>query len=128
MKILVDTHAFLWLIVDDPRLSPSAKKIIADTANILFLSAASAWEFAIKVRSGKLTITEEPESYLTRFMALYHLQPLPVEIRHALHTYRLPLMHRDPFDRLLVAQAQTEGMPLLTDDVQIKQYFLQTVW
>ena len=55
-------------------------------------------------------------------------QPLPVEIRHALHTYRLPLMHRDPFDRLLVAQAQTEGMPLLTDDLQIKQYFLQTVW
>lgn len=128
MKLLVDTHAFLWLIVNDPRLAASARRIIADVGNDLYLSAASAWEFAIKVRSGKLSITDEPESYLVRYMTLYRVRPLPIEVGHAVHTYRLPLLHRDPFDRLLVAQSQMEGVPLLTDDLTIKQYPVQSVW
>ncbi len=111
MKALLDTQVFLWWISDDPRLSSRASAIIKDGNNKLFLSAASGWEIAIKVRLGRLTLPEPLETFVPEQMALNAIEGLPIQMSHALHVYTLPDHHRDPFDRLLVAQAQLENLP-----------------
>ncbi|WP_338834807.1 hypothetical protein MHLNE_11150 [Moorella humiferrea] len=128
MKALLDTHTFLWWITEDPRLSPRAREIIRDGENILYLSAASCWEMAIKARLGKLEMPANITSFITDQMAINAITPLPVEISHALHVYTLPNLHRDPFDRLLVSQAQIENLPILTADPQIARYAVKVIW
>jgi PIN domain nuclease of toxin-antitoxin system len=128
MKILLDTHTFLWWNTEDPQLSPSAKAIITDGRNEIFISAASAWEMAIKTAKGRLILPESPALYVSSRMALNRFKPLPVQISHALHVYDLPRHHDDPFDRLLIAQCQREALPLLSKDEEIQKYDLEVVW
>lgn len=128
MKALLDTQVFLWWISDDPRLSSRASAIITDGENRLFLSAASGWEIAIKVRLGRLTLPEPLETFVPEQMALNAIEGLPIQMSHALHVYTLPDHHRDPFDRLLIAQAQLENLPILSADPQISLYAVETVW
>lgn len=128
MKALLDTHTFLWWNMDDPQLSPIARAFIADGQNELFLSAASAWEIAIKYGLGRLRLPESPERYVAERLAHYGFHGLPVQLSHALHVTNLPPIHQDPFDRLLIAQGQLESIPILTGDAVIRQYDVDTFW
>ena len=128
MRILLDTHSFLWWITDDPRLSPRAREIMSDGENRLFLSAASGWEIAIKSRLGRLVIPEPLESFVPVQLAENGIEGLPIALSHALHVASLPDHHRDPFDRILVAQSELEHLPILTGDPLIAQYAVETVW
>jgi len=128
MKALLDTHTFLWWITDDPRLSTKVREIIGEGANELYLSAASGWEMAIKVSLGRLRLPDALERFIPEQLALNAIESLPVQMSHALRVYALPDYHRDPFDRLLIAQAQLEGLPILTRDTQIARYQVKTIW
>lgn len=127
MNVLLDTHAFLWWIDDDPQLSQRAREIISDGGNAVFLGAASGWEIAIKARLGKLTLPDEPERFIPEQLMANAFRSPAIQLSHAL-LYTLPSHHRDPFDRILVAQSQLEGMPILTTDPQITQYPVQVLW
>jgi PIN domain nuclease of toxin-antitoxin system len=128
MKYLLDTHTFLWWNMDDAQLSSLAKEIIADGANEIFLSAATAWEIAIKTARGRLELPEDPTRYVSSRMNLHGFQALPVQIHHAVQVYKLPMHHADPFDRLLIAQSQIESMPLISVDAEIRKYEVEVVW
>ena len=118
MRLLLDTHALLWWFGDDSKLTASAIAAISDPDNFVGVSAASIWEVAIKVKIRRLTV---PADFDAR-VAAAPLEPLPVTHRHAFVAGGLPLHHDDPFDRMLVAQAQREGLTLLTSDVRITRY------
>lgn len=128
MRILLDTHTFLWWIADDAQLSATARQIIANTDNTLYLSAASGWEIAIKTRLGKLRLAHDVQGYVAEQIALNAIHVLPIAMSHALHVSTLPDHHRDPFDRMLVAQSQVEQLPILTIDPLIAQYPVATIW
>jgi len=128
MRALLDTHTFLWWNLDAPQLSSVAREFIATGGNEIFLSAASAWEIAIKTAKGRLTLPEPPDQYVAERMRLHHFSALPIELSHALEVYRLPDIHQDPFDRLLIAQSQLEKMPLLTADSEINRYQVEVIW
>jgi PIN domain nuclease of toxin-antitoxin system len=128
MKYLLDTHTFLWWNMDDAQLSSLAKEIIADGSNDIFLSAATAWEIAIKTARGRLELPEDPTRYVSSRMNLHGFQALPVQIHHAVQVYKLPMHHADPFDRLLIAQSQIESMPLISIDFEIRKYEVEVVW
>jgi PIN domain nuclease of toxin-antitoxin system len=128
MKVLIDTHTFIWWNTDDPLLSVHAKEIIADGENEIFLSAASVWEIAIKTAKGRLVLPEAPDQYISNRMSWYRFQPLPVQISHAAHVFELPSYHSDPFDRMLIAQSRVESLPLVTKDEDIRRYDVATIW
>lgn len=128
MKALLDTHTFLWWITNTPKLSSRVHKIVSDGKNELFLSAASGWEIAIKAQLGRLQVPDKPELFISEQMVINAIQGLPIQISHAVHVYNLPTHHRDPFDRLLVSQAQLEGLPILTIDPLISQYQVKVIW
>ena len=128
MRALLDTHVFLWWNLDDPQLSPVARDFIADGGNTLYLSAASAWEIAIKTAKGRLTLPEPADRYVATRLNLHHILVLPVEVSHALAVCNLPPLHTDPFDRLLVAQAGLEKLPILTADMAIGRYGVEVIW
>ena len=128
MRALLDTHTFLWWITDDHRLSSRVREIIGDGENELFLSTASGWEMAIKARLGRLELPEDIEHFIPEQMALNAISSLPVRMSHALHVYKLPNYHRDPFDRMLIAQARLEELPILTVDSQISRYSVKVIW
>ena len=123
MRLLLDTHALLWWLSDDARLARPARAAIADAANDVYVSAATAWELAIKARLGKVSMPDD----LGEQLSANALVPLPVQVRHALAVRYLPDHHRDPFDRLLVAQAQIEGLTLVTADQSILRYDVAVV-
>ena len=128
MKALLDIHAFLWWITNDPRLTTRVLQFVRDPANSIFLSAASGWEIAIKAGIGKLHLSEDLDAFIDEQLTLNHIDILPVQMSHALFVRKLPAHHRDPFDRLLIAQSLTEGMPLVTVDPLIVRYPVQTIW
>ncbi|MBT9171804.1 MAG: Ribonuclease VapC22 [Syntrophomonadaceae bacterium] len=128
MRILLDTHAFLWWISDAQQLSQKARQIIGNGENTLFLSAASGWEIAIKTRLGKLKLPTDITSFILEQLSVNAITPLPVQMKHALHVSSLPDFHGDPFDRMIVAQAQVEDLPVLTTDPQFAGYNVQTIW
>jgi len=128
MRVLLDTHAFLWWVTDDTHLSSRARAIIADGDNELFLSAASGWEMAIKTRLDKLHLPDNPASFVFEQLRINAIEPLAIQMTHALRVYSLPGHHRDPFDRILVAQAQVERMPIITADPQVAQYNVEILW
>jgi PIN domain nuclease of toxin-antitoxin system len=128
MKALLDTHAFLWWINDDPRLSDTARELASNGENELFLSAASGWEIAIKMRLGRLEVREDPEQFIFDQLALNDIAVLPISMNHALRTAALPDHHRDPFDRMLVAQSQIEQLPIVTADPLIARYAVEVIW
>lgn len=128
MKILLDTHVFVWWITDQPTLSSKARKILEKGSNRLYLSIASAWEMAIKISLEKLVISEPLDSFLTDQLNQNAIEVLPIQLSHALRVSSLPFYHRDPFDRLLVAQSQMEGIPLLSNDRSLKKYGASVIW
>ena len=128
MNLIVDTQVFLWWLVDDHALSERARDLMRDAGNTLYLSAVSAWEIAVKAALGRLELRGEPSTVVPEQMAANSIEPLPVQISHALQVYSLPAHHRDPFDRMLVAQSQIEGLPILTSDANIGHYDVEVVW
>lgn len=124
MRLLVDTHAALWLLANDDRLPQSARELLFARENDCVLSAASVWEAAIKRRLGKL---KAPPGFHTQ-MHRHGFSALPVYDRHAALVADLPLHHRDPFDRLLIVQAIDEGMSILSDDTQMRSYEVPVLW
>jgi len=125
---LLDTHVFLWLVEGIPNLSAAAKLALSDPANELFLSAASVWELAIKIGNKKLSLSDPLDVYVAKWTAAYQLGALPVQFNHAHAVSKLPSHHKDPFDRLLIAQAIVEGMSVVTSDGKFTHYGVPTVW
>lgn len=128
MIALLDTHVFLWWITEDPRLPAAVIELIGNSDNELFFSAASCWEIAIKAQLSKIETTGEPEDFIPDQMAKNAVQGLPIQLSHALHVYNLPNHHRDPFDRMIVAQAQLERIPVITSDPLIAKYNVTVLW
>ena len=128
MKVLVDTCTFLWMADDAPELSGPARTIVTDPDNEVYLSAASAWEIAIKHTLGKLLLPDSPRHFIPTQRTLLALTALPIEEEAVLALDRLPLLHGDPFDRLLVCQALTHGLVIASPDPQIQQYPVRTLW
>ena len=126
--ILLDTHVWLWLNGATEHLAPGILELLSSPPTDLYLSAASAWEIGIKVSTGKLTLPVAPEEYIPLRMVDNGVRPLPIRHQHALRAAALPLHHKDPFDRLLIAQAQVENLKLLTVDRQLASYDVEIVW
>jgi PIN domain nuclease of toxin-antitoxin system len=123
-RLLVDTHALLWWLGDDPALSATARASIADPANDPLVSAASVWEIAIKRSLGRLTAPDD----LPDVIASDGFAWLPVDERHAWAVRSLPVHHHDPFDRMLIAQAQVERLPVVTADARFAEYGVDVRW
>lgn len=128
MKVLLDSHCWLWSISESERLNARALSLFEEMREPLFLSAASSWEIAIKVSLGKLKLPDRPESFVPSRLAAAGIRPLPIEHAHALRVAELPPHHADPFDRLLIAQAQLERMAILSADPVFSRYEVETVW
>lgn len=127
MKLLLDTHVFLWVIAEVSRLPPRVRDAVASGENEVALSVASIWECVIKYRLGKLDLPEEPALYLPRQRSRHGFESLPVAEGDVLRLAHLPSIHKDPFDRILVAQAQERGMVLVTADPVISRYPVTTL-
>ena len=128
MKLLLDTHTFLWLVEGSPNLSAAAQAALADPAHDLYLSVASVWELAIKTGSKKLTLSDPLDVFVGKWTVTYQTTLLPVDTQHALAVVGLPDHHRDPFDRMLIAQAQVEGMTLVSADAKFAPYPVPILW
>jgi PIN domain nuclease of toxin-antitoxin system len=128
MNVLLDTQVFIWLDSDPARLSATAGRRINDPASRLLLSVASVWEMVIKVGTGKLTLRADVETVVHDQTTRNPITLLPVDIAEAYAVGRLPPIHRDPFDRMLVAQAIVLNAVLLTADATVRQYPVQTDW
>ncbi|MCH7941935.1 MAG: type II toxin-antitoxin system VapC family toxin [Proteobacteria bacterium] len=128
MRALLDTHAFLWWVTDDARLSDTAREVIADGRNEIHFSAASGWEIAIKARLGRLTVPDDLARFMTDQIEQNGFRILAVELGHALRVHSLEDLHRDPFDRMLVAQSMVENLPIIGRDAQITAYGVESIW
>ena len=128
MRLLLDTVAFIWLVDGDPRLTESARAAITNSANAVYLSAASAWEIAIKHELGRLRLRLPPQEYVVEQRRLHRIDSLPISEEAALQVGKLPDVHRDPFDRLLVAQAIVEGLTIVTPDRLVGMYPVGVEW
>lgn len=128
MRVLLDTHAFLWFITGDARLSGHARQVLSTGGNQVLLSVASVWEIAIKVAIGRLPLTLPLDAFIPDQLLLNRIELLPISLEHALQVAHLPPHHRDPFDRLLIAQAIREGIPLVSADQAFDAYPVQRSW
>ncbi|MEO6983434.1 MAG: type II toxin-antitoxin system VapC family toxin [Edaphobacter sp.] len=128
MKVLVDTHTFLWALLDDHRLTPKAKQLLRSDQHELVFSLVSLWEIAIKIKTGKLNTIGSSVAYIRDEMNAYGMELLPIRYEHILQLEMLPHHHGDPFDRLLIAQATTESLPILTGDKVFKEYGVKLIW
>jgi PIN domain nuclease of toxin-antitoxin system len=128
MRFLLDTHTLLWCFNASPSLSVRARRLIETGSNEILVSAASAWEIATKVRLGKLPTGEELISELDLYLAQLGFEALPISVQHAVRAGRLPGEHRDPFDRMLISQAQTEDLPIISNDRIFDDYHVQRIW
>lgn len=128
MRFLLDTATFLWVISDAPDLSTHARELFVDPGNEVYLSAVSAWEIAVKFALGRLPLPEPPERFVPSQRKQHGIDSLPLDEESALHLARLPLLHKDPFDRMLVGQAIVHGLVILTPDRLVTQYPIRTMW
>lgn len=127
MKALLDTHTFLWAISDDPRLSRQARQAFTGPSD-LWLSVASIWEILIKVKAGKLPLPEPAGPYIVRKLGDNRIEVLPIKLDHVLKIENLAVHHRDPFDRILIAQSLEEKLPLVTADPIFERYAVDVIW
>jgi PIN domain nuclease of toxin-antitoxin system len=127
MKLLLDTHTFLWFLDDSPQLSPKGKAFL-EADNALLLSIASLWEIAIKLRLGKLTVGVPIEVLMTQQLTHNDIDLLPITVASLIVVSTLPLHHRDPFDRLLIAQAMVDQLPIVSADPAFDAYPVQRLW
>jgi PIN domain nuclease of toxin-antitoxin system len=128
VRLLLDSHAFLWWVADAPELTRAARRAIADSKNECLLSIASGWEMAIKIGLGKLELSGKLERFLPEQMTSNGIRELPIEMRHATRVARLPFYHRDPFNRLLAAQALEEDLAIVSMDPVFKRYGVTRIW
>jgi PIN domain nuclease of toxin-antitoxin system len=128
MDALLDTHALLWWLSDEPALTKTARKIVADTKNVIYVSAASAWEIATKLRLGKLPTAVDLAADFGGHLERERFRILAISGDHALCAGLLPGPHKDPFDRMLVAQAQVENMPIVSNEVAFDAYGVRRIW
>ncbi|MEX2300011.1 MAG: type II toxin-antitoxin system VapC family toxin [Bryobacterales bacterium] len=128
MRLLLDTHTLLWAAADDKRVPPRVYALLRGQENKLFLSAASGWEIVIKHGTGRLHLPDTPGRFLRRCLDLFALEPISVTFEHTLRVETLPAHHRDPFDRILIAQAHSEDLTILTNDKAFANYPIATTW
>ena len=129
MNYLLDTSTFLWYVSAQTKLSPQARSIIGDSRNNVYLSFVSIWELSIKYRVGKLELASDSLSnWLDTHLATNSFRLLEIKVSHLLQYAALPLVHRDPFDGLLIAQSQVENIPVITSDSTFDQYAIQRLW
>jgi len=128
VKVLLDTCTFLWIVIEAPELSNRAREVYRSPENDVFLSSVSTWEITVKHGLGRLTLPEVPETYVPALRQRHGIASLALSEEATLHLGRLPALHRDPFDRMLVCQAIVEGMVLLTPDEAITRYAIRSVW
>jgi len=128
VRLLLDTHAFLWWVADAPELSTKARKAIAGSRNECFVSLASCWEIAIKTSLGKLEISGNIERFIPEQFAANCFRELTIDVHHVARVARLPFHHRDPFDRLLAAQALEEGLTIVSADAVFRRYGVKRIW
>jgi len=128
MQVLLDTHTMLWFLLEDARLSRNAKSLIESPDNQVLISPASYWEIAIKISLGKYTLEEDFEEFMDREILVNDLTILPITVKHVSVLVRLPFHHRDPFDRLMIAQAISEQVPLISADPVLDRYSITRVW
>jgi len=127
MDLLLDTNAFIWWVDDSPLIGRTARALISDPLNEVFVSAASFWELAIKLSLHKLNVRSDAVSWVPQELARNRFRPLPVQFHHALGVERLPFHHRDPFDRLLIAQAIEENLSIITSDPEFEAYGVRVI-
>lgn len=128
MNLLLDTHAFLWWVSDDPQLPDRARDAIADGRNEVFFSVVSAWEIVVKAGLGRLRLEGETDAFIDEQLEANAFQVLPVHLRHALALAGLPDLHRDPFDRMLVAQASNDDLTIVSGDPRLVAYPVSVLW
>lgn len=128
MNALLDTHTFLWTVTDDRRLSEAARDLIVDGSNECFLSAVSMWEIVPKANAGKLNVEGGPAKFLDNQLKRNRFSTLAILPNHVFQAAALPAIHKDPFDRLLIAQAQFENLALITAHPEIRRYRVQVIW
>ncbi len=128
MKLLLDTCTFLWIIAGAPELSPRARDLFQSADNEVYLSAASGWEIAVTHGLGRLPLPDSPDRFVREMREAHGIAALPIDEESALHVSRLPALHRDPFDRMIVSQAIVHGLTILTPDPLITQYPGRTTW
>ncbi len=128
MKFLLDTHVFLWWIMDSPQISKDARKLMSEGSSDLFWSSASSWEIAIKYANGKLPLPDEPGVFIMSELSSNRISSLSITNEHSFMAGKLPVHHRDPFDRMLITQSNFENMPLITSDRIMSQYDVKTIW
>lgn len=128
MTVLLDTHALLWWLLDDPNLSAKARSTIADPSVHIYVSSASAWELATKQRIGKLPEIGDLVDKLPAYLRKERFDVMSISLEHALYAGQLPGPHRDPFDRMLMAQSKLEKIPLITCDSVFSEYGIKTIW
>ena len=127
MRVLIDTCVFLWMRMAPDRLAPDVREILVDRVNDVLFSAVSSWEIAIKYAAGRLELPGPPDVFVTERIASSELTPIPIEHSHALRVAALPMHHRDPFDRLLIAQASEMQVPIITDDHSFSPYEVDVI-
>ena len=127
MKLLLDTHTFLWFVNDNPKLSEHLKNLIEDTNNVSYLSVASLWEMSIKFNLGKLTLNPNYEEFVEREVTTSTIQLLNIELEHLKLNSTLPFHHRDPFDRLIIAQSIAEEIPIISVDSAFDKYSVDLI-
>jgi PIN domain nuclease of toxin-antitoxin system len=128
VRILLDTAAFLWAVSDAPEFSQEAREVFTDPANEIYLSSVSAWEIAVKNALGKLPLPDPPARFVPFQRKQHGIEPLPLDEDAALHLNRLPPLHKDPFDRMLICQAIVHHLAILTSDELIQKYTVRTIW
>ena len=127
MKILLDTHAFIWFIMDNPKLSPRAKNII-ESSHVVMVSVATPWEMAIKISLGKLKIKATFDQIFPSHLLINNMTLLPIHLKHLSQVAALPFHHRDPFDRLMIAQSMVEKLPIVSRDSAFDAYGVTRLW
>jgi PIN domain nuclease of toxin-antitoxin system len=127
MKIMLDTHIFLWFISGDTRLSTDVRDVIRDPDNEVYLSVVSVWECIVKYQLGKLPLPETPETYLPKQRDLHQIASLSFDESSVVQLAKLPLIHRDPFDRILICQALQNGLTIATVDASIRAYYVSVI-
>ena len=128
MKVLFDTHAFFWIISNDPRLSSSARDVFVRSENEIVLSVASIWEILLKAATGKFPFPRPAGSFLRAELKKTSVAVLPITLQHVLRLEQLPLHHRDPFDRIILAQAMEEQIPVVSADSKFQLYPVNVLW
>jgi PIN domain nuclease of toxin-antitoxin system len=128
VRLLLDTCTFLWVITGDPHLSRRARSLVVDPENEVYLSVVSAWEIVVKHALGRLPLPTDPETLVPRERERHRIETLPLDETSALNVRRLPALHRDPFDRMLVSQAIIGGLAIVTPDRAVAQYPARVMW